>query len=197
MTGSELRAKAAPFLLWLAFKGVVTPDDIAARWSGEPGVDELVEQLLSAGMIGEDDGTIYLDDSGDELLHDACHGALTDSERQAVSEFVERFGPIDMGLKQVVTRWQGAQHRTGPLDKEALALVDDWMGFHSQLHEAVSSSEPVVGKILESHLGDLDDALDRFVDGDTEAFSGGADDSYHSRWFVMHELILRSIGTRR
>ena len=197
MTGSELPAEATPFLLWLAFKGVVTRDEIAGRWTDEPGVDKLVEQLLAAGMIGEADGTIYLDDSGDDLLRDACYGALTDSERQAVAAFVERFEPIDMSLKQAVTRWQGAQHRTGSLDKEALAVVDDWMGLHSQLHEAISSSEPVVSKILESHLGGLDDALERFVDGDIEAFSGGEDDSYHSRWFVMHELILRTIGTRR
>jgi len=197
MNRSELRAQAAPFLLWLAFKGPVTQEDIARRWADDPNLDALLSTLHAGGLIGEIDDCIYLEDPGDELLHEACHDTLTEAEQSAMADFMAKFDPIDNALKAAVTRWQEANPRPGALNKEALGAVDDWMDAHDRLQQAVASSESVVTKVLEGHLRGLDDAVARFEAGHIETFSGGGDDSYHSRWFVMHELLLRSIGTRR
>jgi hypothetical protein len=193
---SDLRAGAGPFLLWLAFKGTVTKDQIEARWCGAPSTPELVTMLLAADFIGEDDDYIFLEDGGDEFLSEISRGALSDSDRVDFEAFVARFEPVDTAVKRAVTRWQHGRG-AATLGEEALSAVDDWMGAHAQLHEIVASSAPVVGTILEPYLRGLDAAVHRFEADDLDAFTGGDDDSYHSQWFVMHELILRSVGIRR
>jgi hypothetical protein len=194
---SDLRADAGPFLLWLVFKGTVTKDQIERRWCGAPSTAELVKTLLAADLIGEDDDYIFLEDGGDEFLSELSRGALSDSELVQFQAFVERFDPIDNAVKQAVTRWQQRRGADATLGAEALSAVDDWMDAHARLQDVVAASASVVGVVLEPFLRGLDAAVRNFEAGDLEAFTGGADDSYHSQWFIMHELILRCVGIRR
>jgi hypothetical protein len=194
---SDLRADAGPFLLWLAFKGTVTKDQIEERWCSAPSTPELIKMLLADDLIGEDDDYIFLEDAGDAFLSEISCGALSDSERVQFQAFVETFEPIDHAVKRAVTGWQQRRGVDATLGPDALSAVDDWMDAHTRLQDVVAASAPVVRAILEPYLRGLDAAIVSFEAGDLDAFTGGADDSYHSQWFVMHELILRSVGIRR
>ena len=196
MNQPDLRGEAGPFLLWLAFKGTVSQEQIVERWGSDPSTDVLVKTLLADGLIGEDDGYIFLEDGGDDFLSEISRGALSDSDRVDFEAFVSNFEPVDTAVKRAVTQWQQGRGG-GALGEEALGAVDDWMDAHARLHDIVASSAPVVGTILEPYLPGLDAAVLRFEAGDLDAFTGGDDDSYHSQWFVMHELILRCGGIRR
>src|SRR5882757_9433440 len=122
----DLRGEAGPFLLWLAFKGTVSQEQIVERWGSDPSTDVLVKTLLADGLIGEDDGYIFLEDGGDDFLSEISRGALSDSDRVDFEAFVSNFEPVDTAVKRAVTQWQ--QGRGGEaLGEEALGAVDDWM----------------------------------------------------------------------
>lgn len=197
MNQPDLRGDAGPFLLWLTFKGTVTRDQIEQRWSAAPSTERLVKMLLAGDLIGEDDDYIFLEDGGDDFLSEISRSALSDSDRVDFEAFVGNFEPVDTAVKRAVTQWQQRRGGAARLGEEALSAVDDWMDAHARLHDIVASSAPVVGTILEPYLPGLDAAVRRFEAGDLDAFTGGDDDSYHSQWFVMHELILRCGGIRR
>jgi hypothetical protein len=197
MSHTDLRSRAVPFLLWLAFRGTASRDEIERRWSGDSTIPALLEDLIGAELIGEDDGCVFMDDGGDELLSEGCRGALSESEQVDFESFVAEFDPIDADLKAAVTLWQRSRGGPEELDKEALDVIADWLGIHDRLKQAVASAGGAVGKVLRMYLEQLDEAVERFMAGDHDAFTGGDESSYHSVWFVMHELILRTVGRSR
>jgi hypothetical protein len=196
MSQSDLRSGAVPFLLWLAFKGTASRDEIEQRWSGEATNSALLEDLVGAQLIGEDEGCVYMDDGGDELLSELCRGALSESEQLDFHSFVAEFDAIDADMKAAVTQWQRSRG-PGDLDEGALDAIGDWLGIHDRLKQAVASAGGVAGAVLGMYLKQLDDAVERFMAGNRDAFTGGDESSYHSVWFVMHELILRTVGRSR
>ena len=197
MSQSDLQSRAVPFLLWLAFKGTASREEIAQRWSDDSTVLTLVEDLVGDQLIGEDEGCVYMDDGGDELLSGGCRAALSETERLEFANFVAAFDPIDAEMKAAVTQWQRSRTDPADLDVHALDTIGEWLGIHDRLKHAVASADAVVGRVLGAYLEQLDNAVERFMAGDRDGFTGGDERSYHSVWFVMHELILRTVGRSR
>ncbi|WP_069760241.1 hypothetical protein [Streptomyces sp. LUP47B] len=116
-----------------------------------------------------------------------------------ISAVYEAFLPVNRKIREVCTAWQcrpdGSvnDHGDSVYDAEVRELLED-------VHEAI---QPVLRR-LERLLADsgryltgLEEALDRFDDGDRQWLASPLCDSYHTVWMRLHQELLLVLGISR
>ncbi|MCX4854500.1 hypothetical protein OG426_50460 [Streptomyces canus] len=116
-----------------------------------------------------------------------------------ITAVYEAFLPINRKIREVCTAWQcrpdGSvnDHGDSVYDAEVRELLED-------VHEAI---QPVLRR-LERLLADsgryltgLEEALDRFDDGDRQWLASPLCDSYHTVWMRLHQELLLVLGISR
>jgi hypothetical protein len=198
MTGEVLHDEQTMLLTWLAVKGMASREDIDRRWGADTGIGAVLERLVSNGELDRDADVYFLTEYGDGRLSQAYQDALTGAEQAEFGQFVSKFDPIDLDLKAVATKWQLTAGRADDdVDDALLEVLETLLDVDTRLHEAVADSPPVVARVLSSYITALESARERLLSGSKSAFTGTDDSSYHSVWFVMHEVILRTAGQSR
>ncbi|MFJ9005734.1 hypothetical protein [Streptomyces canus] len=123
-----------------------------------------------------------------------------DSGQEAqITAVYEAFLPVNRKIREVCTAWQcrpdGSvnDHGDSVYDAEVRELLED-------VHEAI---QPVLRR-LERLLADsgryltgLEEALDRFDDGDRQWLASPLCDSYHTVWMRLHQELLLVLGISR
>ncbi|MET9462337.1 hypothetical protein ABZY05_46285 [Streptomyces canus] len=123
-----------------------------------------------------------------------------DSGQEAqITAVYEAFLPVNRKIREVCTAWQcrpdGSvnDHSDSVYDAEVRELLED-------VHEAI---QPVLRR-LERLLADsgryltgLEEALDRFDDGDRQWLASPLCDSYHTVWMRLHQELLLVLGISR
>ena len=198
MTDRERHPQPLPLLTWLAVKGLASDDDIARRLGADPAISSLLRQLVTDGVVEHQAGFFVLTEHGDQTLSSGCRDALSASEQDEFAAFLPAFESIDAELKRVATQWQLANRRAQDgHDDAVLDAVEALLHVDGLLRETSRASAAVVGEVLSPYLDALDSAREAVVSGAPSAFTGADDASYHSVWFVMHEIILRTAGRSR
>ncbi|WP_406163284.1 hypothetical protein OG806_45640 [Streptomyces sp. NBC_00882] len=116
-----------------------------------------------------------------------------------ITAVYEAFLPVNRKIREVCTAWQcrpdGSvnDHGDSVYDAEVRELLED-------VHEAI---QPVLRR-LERLLADsgryltgLEEALDRFDDGDPQWLASPLCDSYHTVWMRLHQELLLVLGISR
>ncbi|MET9788910.1 hypothetical protein [Streptomyces canus] len=116
-----------------------------------------------------------------------------------ITAVYEAFLPVNRKIREVCTAWQcrpdGSvnDHGDSVYDAEVRELLED-------VHEAI---QPVLRR-LERLLADsgryltgLEEALDRFDDGDRQWLASPLCDSYHTVWMRLHQELLLVLGISR
>ncbi|WP_371563356.1 hypothetical protein [Streptomyces canus] len=116
-----------------------------------------------------------------------------------ITAVYEAFLPVNRKIREVCTAWQcrpdGSvnDHGDSVYDAEVRELLED-------VHEAI---QPVLRR-LERLLADsgryltgLEEALDRFDDGDPRWLASPLCDSYHTVWMRLHQELLLVLGISR
>lgn len=200
MSGSDPRrpSELVPVMTWLAVKGMATRAEVIERWGERDPSEKLLDDLISEGSVTEEQGYVYLSERGNDVLSEICRQSLSESEQREFGEFCEAFAAIDRDLKRIATEWQSLRGARADLDDEkVMGVVAEWMALNDRLCGLVEESPAVVGEVLRPYTPALTSALTRFLEGELSAFTGADDTTYHSTWFVMHELILRTAGQSR
>lgn len=153
--------------------------------------DAALTRLVADDVLTEDDGLLYLSDHGDRLLTEQLQALITPADTDPLAAFGREFGVLDSELKSAMTDWQAAQ-RAGDADGQ-LTAVERWLNIDRRLHNAANN----VRRLFASYLDGLADARDAVLDGNPERLTGTDDTSYHSQWFLLHEVLLRSLGQQR
>ncbi|HZZ51483.1 MAG TPA: hypothetical protein VFE65_31715 [Pseudonocardia sp.] len=181
-----MTAAATELLLRVQIAGVVDRD---AALSGS--VDErTISELVAQDALADDGGSLYVTENGDQLLTRLLR-ADPDHEA-ALLPFFDEFSVLDLELKAALTAWQRAQ-REDDQDGQ-LTAVESWLDVDSRLSDAATDAvRAVVGRYLDQ----LHAAREAVLDGKTDQLSGTDDTSYHSSWFVLHEVLIRSLGRSR
>jgi hypothetical protein len=195
---SETTIDPAMVLTWLAVKGMVTGQDVERRWGSAPEAADVMAKLTADGDVEQQDEYFLLSDTGDERLSTMCRGALSSEQQQEFDTFLGRFEPIDLEMKRVATQWQLATAGAGDdYDDAMLAALEALLGVDTRLGDAVAGLSSEVAVVLAPYVAALEEARDSLLSGTRSAFTGTEDTTYHSVWFVMHEVILRTAGQSR
>lgn len=179
-------------LLLVAIKGLVPREELERRIEA-CGCDPL-EELVERGLLACDSGYVYQTEDGDQALTASLQARLDVADRRALEDFYEVFEDLDRELKSAATEWQ--MHRHGDDADRFVAAIEQWYVVDDRLAEALqhnSVAMRTVGRMADA----LRSARNRFQSGDQEAFTGVDDTSYHSTWFLMHELLLRTVDRQR
>lgn len=181
-------------LLRVQMRGVVDGDAVRALYA-EIGLTEAdLHDLVSGSLLADDDGFLYLTDRGDQHLTEALAGQADAEDLPDLMAFAEEFDALDAQVKEAVTAWQHAAQRK---DEEAqIAAVQRWLDADSRLLAAVSRSSST-SRLFGRCLTRLAAARERVLDGNIDQLAGPDDSSYHSVWFLLHEMLLRSLRRKR
>lgn len=186
------RSAATEMLLRVLVRGVVDRDTVLS-WSGDVQLNErLIAELVAEGALAVDDGLLYVSDTGDELLTRNLRVGPEDED--AVTAFSDEFTTLDLEVKAALTDWQRALREDDPDGQ--MAAVERWLDVDRRLHGAADGKE-AVRRVLGRYLDRLQEARGAVLDGATDQLSGAGDASYHSLWFLLHEVLIRSLGRAR
>jgi hypothetical protein len=191
VTAQEQAASLDPTsqaLVALAIRGMVrgTPDEAVAA---------LVERgfAMSKGPITmpTPDGTR----AAAELLRVEPGG----EREQEINKLFDAFLPINRRLRDVCSAWQTRPDGT-PNDHGDLSYDD---GVRERLDDVHSSIGPVLRRLgaLDPSLGvyraRLQEALDKFDDGESAWLASPLMDSYHTVWMHLHQHLILMLGLTR
>ncbi|HEX7662491.1 MAG TPA: hypothetical protein VF444_23755 [Pseudonocardiaceae bacterium] len=181
-------------LLRVQMRGVAEIDAVRALDSEIGLADERLHALVSGGALADDGGLVYVTELGGRRVTDELAGQVTDPERGEVLAFADLFAVLDGELKSALTAWQHAV-RAGDVEAQ-MAAVQRWLDVDARLHAATAESGAAT-RLFGRTCARLAAARERVLDGDTDLLAGHDDASYHSVWFLLHEMLLRSLRRQR
>jgi hypothetical protein len=120
-------------------------------------------------------------------------------EEKKVDSLFDRFLPINRRLREVCTAWQ--TRPDGTPNDHTDASYDD--SVRDRLDEVHSSIGPILRRLtevqprLESYRPRLQEALDKFDDGEANWLASPLIDSYHTVWMQLHQELILMLGLTR
>jgi hypothetical protein len=193
-TDSMRDFRSTELLIRIQIRGVVDAGTARALLT-EIGIsDQAVRDLVRDGALADDGGLLYVTEGGDQRLTDDMAGQVAAGELPEVLAFADEFDELDLDMKSALTAWQ---HAARAQDEEAqMTAVQRWLDVDSRLHAAASRAESTA-RLFGRCLARLAAARERVLDGDVDQLSGPDDSSYHTVWFLLHEMLLRSLRRQR
>ncbi|WP_328979918.1 hypothetical protein [Streptomyces canus] len=164
------------------------------------GTQESVHQpLVDAGLAMVKGPMVLPTESAKQAAAQMLRIPAGSGQEAQITAVYEAFLPVNRKIREVCTAWQcrpdGSvnDHGDSVYDAEVRELLED-------VHEAI---QPVLRR-LERLLADsgryltgLEEALDRFDDGDRQWLASPLCDSYHTVWMRLHQELLLVLGISR
>jgi len=192
--GLAQKLRSSELLLRIVMRGVIDADS-ARSLSIEVGLGAgALNRLIAEGALADDEGLLYVTETGDHRLTEELHAQVAPSEAPALAAFAEEFDVLDLEIKSALTAWQRAI-RDGD-EGAQVSAVERWLDADARLRAAAGRAQAPT-RLLASCLARLQYARERVLDGDSGQLSGPDDSSYHNVWFLMHEMLLRTLRRER
>lgn len=123
-----------------------------------------------------------------------------DSEhRERINAVYEAFLPVNRKVREVCTAWQCRPD--GSVNDHGDSVYD--AGVREMLEDVHEAIQPVLRRLerlivgSNRYLTGLEEALDRFDDGDAPWLASPLCDSYHTVWMRLHQELLLVLGISR
>jgi pyruvate,orthophosphate dikinase len=156
-------------------------------------LDYTLDALKEAGLIEYDD-IIAPSAAGLDALdrwYASDRATLGSLARDAL---LERFRPLDRELKRIAREWQNAVSKDDW--DERLQNIEALTALHEKTSEYFEQPAASLARFAEFRR-QLDGAIEKVLDGETDYFVGVRCDSYHTVWFRLHEDLLRLLQRER
>ena len=162
-----------------------------------------LERAVATGRAIEADNKYLLTPAGRMIVETQYSRVYAAARNNA--DFVAahaRFETVNNELKQVITDWQtmsvgGEQVANNHSDSDYdNAVIDRLGGVHEKAEPILKAFAAVLPRFA-YYPEQLERALEKAEDGDTDWVSDATIDSYHTVWFELHEDILRVLGAER
>ncbi|KUN74898.1 hypothetical protein AQJ46_02805 [Streptomyces canus] len=164
------------------------------------GTQESVHRpLVDAGLAMVKGPMVLPTESAKQAAAQMLRVPAGSGQEAQITAVYEAFLPVNRKIREVCTAWQcrpdGSvnDHGDSVYDAEVREQLED-------VHEAI---QPVLRR-LERLLADsgryltgLEEALDRFDDGDRQWLASPLCDSYHTVWMRLHQELLLVLGISR
>ncbi|MDQ1065312.1 hypothetical protein [Streptomyces canus] len=170
---------------------------LRGMWRGTP--ESVHRPLVDAGLAMVKGPMVLPTESAKQAAAQMLRIPAGSGQEAQITAVYEAFLPVNRKIREVCTAWQcrpdGSvnDHGDSVYDAEVRELLED-------VHEAI---QPVLRR-LERLLADsgryltgLEEALDRFDDGDRQWLASPLCDSYHTVWMRLHQELLLVLGISR
>ncbi|MEU0070096.1 hypothetical protein ABZ027_11215 [Streptomyces sp. NPDC006332] len=170
---------------------------LRGMWRGEP--ESRYRPLVDAGLAMVKGQLVlpteYAKSAAAKLLRIPAGSELQDR----ITAVYEAFLPVNRQVREVCTAWQcrpdGSvnDHTDSVYDAEVREMLED-------VHEAIQPVLRRLERLLAGsgrYLAGLEEALDRFDDGDAQWLASPLCDSYHTVWMRLHQELLLVLGVSR
>ncbi|MQA14691.1 MAG: hypothetical protein GEV09_11110 [Pseudonocardiaceae bacterium] len=188
------RPAVTELLLKVTMRGVIDYDT-TREWFGDTGIgDRTISELVAEEVLAQDGEFLYVTEAGDRRLTKHLRAQVGPEDEEALAEFADTFIGLDAELKVTLTDWQHSQREGDP--ESQIAAVERWLDIDRRLHEAagrMGAAKHLFGRYLDR----LQASRHATLAGETDQLSGVNESSYHSLWFLLHEILLRSLGRER
>lgn len=121
------------------------------------------------------------------------------AQEQRITAAYEAFLPVNRTIREVCTAWQCRPD--GSVNDHSDSVYD--AGVRESLEDVHEAIQPVLRRlepVLEGsgrYLTDLEEALDRFDDGEAKWLASPLCESYHTVWMRLHQELLLVLGISR
>ncbi len=180
-----------------AFADAVIDLVLRGMWRGTQ--ESVHRPLVDAGLAMVKGPMVLPTESAKQAAAQMLRIPAGSGQEAQITAVYEAFLPVNRKIREVCTAWQcrpdGSvnDHGDSVYDAEVRELLED-------VHEAI---QPVLRR-LERLLADsgryltgLEEALDRFDDGDRQWLASPLCDSYHTVWMRLHQELLLVLGISR
>ncbi|MFF0156576.1 hypothetical protein ACFYRY_03370 [Streptomyces sp. NPDC005263] len=170
---------------------------LRGMWRGEP--ESRYHPLVDAGLAMVKGQLVlpteYAKSAAAKLLRVPPGSELQDR----ITAVYEAFLPVNRQVREVCTAWQcrpdGSvnDHTDSVYDAEVREMLED-------VHEAIQPVLRRLERLLAGsgrYLVGLEEALDRFDDGEAQWLASPLCDSYHTVWMRLHQELLLVLGVSR
>ncbi len=183
--------EVADLLLWVGMRGFVDRSELERRGSAA----ELLPQLVAEGLLQFDGDFVLLTPEGDSDLTVRLR-RLAAFDLAGLGAFFSRFDEMDKELKFLATDWQNIRPGAEDDPDALMRVVEGWIALDGRIQAAVAGSA-AAAQLLAAYVQLLSAARRGFDDGDWDRFTGIGENSYHSAWYAIHEVLLRALGKER
>lgn len=173
--------------------------DLRLRGMVQGAEDEITATLVEAGLARRRGAFVAPTPEGAAAAMAAARLADGSPENEAAREAYEAFLPLNTELLEVCSAWQV---RPGGAPNDHSDAAYDWEVQERllALHERISPILRRLGEVVPrfaGYRGQLQEALAKLDEGDTQWFASPRVDSYHTVWMHLHEDLLLALGIAR
>jgi pyruvate,orthophosphate dikinase len=190
-------------LICLRIKGFAKVEALAVALGVAP--DEVSSALESLIGVGEAEDTrvgARLTPSGKARADAILAGERTHADAIRIAADVERFNPLNLTFKQLMSRWQmrevdGKQVRNDHSDAEYdTQVMKAFADIHVEVETILASITDTVARFGD-YSRRFGAAWEKARDGDIRYVAATDLDSYHTIWFELHQDLIGLSGTTR
>ncbi|MGH3937706.1 MAG: hypothetical protein ACRDTG_03580 [Pseudonocardiaceae bacterium] len=185
----------------LAIKGMLV-GSLAAKVTGlaERDVRSILDALAEGGLatFHASRAAWRISPAGKQHHRELLSADLDEEAKALIRPAYDSFLPVNTRFKALCTEWQvrsGApnDHADGDYDARLIGSLGE---VHIEVGELLDRMSAVRARFAGYGVR-LSDALTRLLGGETAAFTGVLNDSYHEVWMELHRDLLLSLALNR
>ena len=164
---------------------------------GEP--DEATTALVERGLAITKGPITMPTPAGTSAAGELLRVPPGSTEEQEIDKLFDGFLPVNRRLRDVCSAWQTRPDGT-PNDHSDLSYDDAVTERLVEVHSAIG---PILRRLsavdaeLSTYRPRLQEALDKFEDGDASWLAAPLKDSYHTVWMQLHQHLILMLGLTR
>jgi hypothetical protein len=173
--------------------------DLAVRGMIRGAPDEAVAALVEQGLAMVKGPITMPTPQGTAAVAALLRLEPQSPREQDLDKLFDAFLPVNRRLRDVCSAWQ--THPDGTPNDHSDAAYDDTV--RDRLDEVHSAIGPVLRRMaaieprLAGYRPRLQDALDKFDDGESAWLASPLMDSYHTVWMQLHQELILMLGLTR
>ncbi|MER6283101.1 hypothetical protein [Streptomyces sviceus] len=170
---------------------------LRGMWRGRPESEH--RPLVDAGLAMVKGPVVLPTERAKATASRILRVAAGSEEEERITAAYEAFLPVNRKIRDVCTAWQcrpdgtANDHSDSGYDAEVRESLED-------VHEAIQPVLRRLERVLAGsgrYLTALDEALDRFDEGEQAWLASPLCDSYHTVWMRLHQELLLVLGISR
>jgi hypothetical protein len=170
---------------------------LRGMWRGRPEAE--YRPLTDAGLATVKGPLVLPTERAKAFASQVLRVAPGSPREERITAAYEAFLPVNRKIREVCTAWQCRPD--GTANDHSDSVYD--AGVRESLEDVHEAIQPVLRRLeqvlqgSERYLGELEEALDRFDDGEVKWLASPLCDSYHTVWMRLHQELLLVLGISR
>lgn len=202
--GGKIGRQEIAIILFLSTNGIVEDKKVESLLQQRPvfagaNCAQILTDLEERELVTCIDGQCMIEENGQEMLKTVLQEALKDAAEFGKQTLMPEFHVLDMDVKKVCIEWQSLPDGSKNLHEDQaydFDVLDKLHDLHEKFLKLIGSND-IIANYCADFISDMNKAMDKVDNGDFDFVVGLNENSYHSLWHELHELLLQGFGIER